>query len=788
MTETGQKQKREFFGHSANDDGNGVPELLRDHLRFVAARAAEFAAAFSGDQQAYAAGILHDLGKYADQFQRRLVDPNERGRDHWSAGAVLLPAACGPLGIVPTLAVAGHHAGLKDLPFSQKALCDELLKHIQQRPDEVTEANRPVLHKRFADDGFRPPCIERGVVPGEAFAADMFDVRMLFSSLVDADFVETEAHFMGDAATPRRPRPEGARLDIDRAIAALDGYVEKMRRRHAGSPMASVRDKLLQGCLNVATSPVGLFTLSAPTGAGKTLAMLAFALHHAKKHELRRIVLVMPFLNIIEQAAGIYRQIFSEANGFDSDTVLEHHSLADRRDEDSQEEDADGNRVTRLLAENWDAPIILTTSVQLLESLMASRPSRCRKLHRLARSVILFDEVQTIPAKLAVPTLATLSRLTEREGPYRSTVVFATATQPAFDSLDGRVREFAAAGWTPTDMVPDVQAIYADSANRVNIQWRHKEPVFLDNLAIELGEMDRVLCIVNLKRHAAGLAEALSEDGLDGVLHLSTSMCPAHRTEVLSEANARLDNGAPVRLVATQCVEAGVDLDFPVVYRALAPLEAIAQAAGRCNRHGGGERGRVVVFKPEDDRGIYPPGYKEAAGATEIFLNGIAAKQDLAEIEIINSPAVLRSYFQQLYDMTGRKSGEQADETNLLEAIRAGDFETTSKLYRLIGQNTINVVVPYDTVAFNELNLELSEAERLTPEFIRRWRRKATMYAVSLIRPKPEAAIWSHLMPVQFSRRREVDNEEADWFFALPGLEYDPLVGLEQKSKEILLA
>ena len=777
--------ERKFWGHSRNDDGNGTPELLRDHLRGVAERAAEFASAFSANEQAHAAGILHDLGKYADQFQRRLIDSSERGRDHWSAGAVLLPAACGSLGIVPALAVAGHHVGLKDLPFERESLCRELLAVFHDHPDDVTESERRVLHERFAADGFRPPGIQEGLLPSGAFASDMLDVRMLFSALVDADFLETEAHFMGDAATPRRPRVEGPGLDVDRAIEALNGYVERMREQHRGEPMAAVRDELMQACIGAASKDVGLYTLAAPTGAGKTLALLAFALHHAKRNGLRRVVLVMPFLNIIEQTALIYRQIFSEEIGFAPNTVLEHHSLSRQSAEDAIEDDS--SRVSRLLAENWDAPVILTTSVQFLESLMSSRPSRCRKLHRLAQSVILFDEVQTIPVKLAVPTLANLSRLAEANGPYRSSVVFATATQPAFECLEKRVQEFAGSGWKPVDIAPHSRRMYGDSAKRVKVQWRHAEPIFLDNVAIELAGLDRVLCIVNLKRHAAALAQALADDDVDGLLHLSTSMCPAHRTEVLRLVDMRLDNGLPLRLIATQCVEAGVDLDFPVVYRALAPMESIAQAAGRCNRHGRERLGRVVVFKPEDERGIYPPGYEEAANATEIFLAHLALNQELDATEIISAPDVLQAYFQSLYDLTGRTTSERSDEAELFSAIRAGDFETTAKLYRLIKQDTVNVVVPYDRSAFNQLNLDLSEADRLTPELIRRWCRNACQHAVSLFRPKPDATIWNHLAPVQFSRRREVDNEEADWFFALPGLEYDSLVGIREPEDNLMI-
>lgn len=782
------KSQAVYYGHSANGDGEGAPELLCDHLGAVARRAAGFATPFGAAEQAYAAGMLHDLGKYADQFQLRLRDPGEPSRDHWAAGAAVLAASYRDLGILPALAVAAHHAGLEDLPFEARTLCSELGRKFEPGSRIVTESNRAILHQRFLADGLELPKVTNGIAPAGNLVADMLDVRMLFSALVDADFLETEAHFAGDAAEPRRPRPAGPELDLDQAIDGLAEVVAAARQKHAGSPMSGVRDRLLADCIAAAASRTGLFTLSAPTGAAKTLALLAFALHHARAHGLRRIVLVMPFLNIIEQTAEVYRSVFSQANGFPPHTVVEHHSLAGRKAQ-TRGEDDDRDPMPRLLAVNWDAPVILTTSVQFLESLMAARSSRCRKLHRLAKSVILFDEVQTIPHKLALATLATLSRLAEPEGPYGTTIVFATATQPAFDSLDERVRPLASGGWRPREIVSDSAATYARAAARVRVSWRHDTEVNLDELAVELAERQRVLCIVNLKRHAVALAEALRDQCIGGVLHLSTNMCPVHRAKVLRKVGSRLKHGKCVRLVATQCVEAGVDLDFPVVYRAMAPLEAISQAAGRCNRHGAGETGEVVVFKPEDERGIYPPGYREAADATEIFLNRLAAEGgSLDRREVINDPAALRAYYRHLYTLTGRSTGQCADEAELLAAIEAGDFETTANLYRLIKEDSISVVVPYDQPAFNRLHAELAEARRMTPEFIRRWRGEATAHCVSLCRPKREAAIWNHLAPVQFSRRREIDNAEAEWFFALSGLEYDKLTGLSGKCQDSWLA
>ena len=390
-----------YLAHSPNDNGAGVPELLRDHLQAVADRAARFAAAFGADEQARAAGLLHDLGKYADQFLRRLSDPREPGRDHWTVGAALLAATARDLGIIPAITIAGHHTGLRQHALAVVGLCREIRDALARNRDDFTETNLGLLGQRFTNDGFTLPEVNCGLTISaqrEQFAADMLDVRMLFSALVDADFLETETHFSGDARTPRRPRPEGPAIDLDKAIAALEEHVERIRRRFHGVPMAAARESLYAQCVGAAACPPGLFSLSAPTGSAKTLAMLAFALHHARSHGLRRVVLVMPFLNIIEQTAAIYRQIFSSERGFDPNTILEHHSLAHCGDRPQSHDEADYDESLRgLLVENWDAPVILTTNVQLLESLMAERPSRCRELHRLAQTGFLFDERQTLP-------------------------------------------------------------------------------------------------------------------------------------------------------------------------------------------------------------------------------------------------------------------------------------------------------------------------------------------------------------------------------------------------------
>lgn len=783
-----------FLGHSENGDGQGLPELLRDHIRAVTNRAEQFGAAFGAGHQARIAGVLHDLGKYADQFQQR-VRGIGAGRDHASAGAIVAANLYRKYGVIPAMAIVAHHIGLGSFKPTDKdwrSFTSEFMSEASK--DRFTSTDLRQLQERFAADGIHLPLpLKAGLVPvdHDSAAADMLDVRMLFSCLVDADFLETEAHFDGDANVPRRPRPDGPPLDVDRAIAALDAHIGRFKP--PTNDLQRARHTLLHACVDAAAMETGLFTLTAPTGTGKTLAMLAFALHHARRHSLRRIVLVMPFLNIIEQTAGIYREIFSEANGFAPNTVLEHHSLARTPQPATNDLEPEHNRPTKkplqqLLAENWDAPIILTTSVQCLESMMSNRTSSCRKLHRLAGSVILFDEVQTIPPKLAKATLATLSRLADSAGPYRATVLFATATQPAFDVLHSQVLPLNVRGWQPREINATAPDMFRIAGRRIRTRWRHQTPISIEALATELATHDQVLCIVNLKRHASAVTEALQRRCADdSVLHLSTNMCPAHRLVVLSKVRDRLNRGEPVRLISTQCVEAGVDIDFPAVYRALAPVDSLCQAAGRCNRHGDrAEPGAFTVFQFEEDgKAQFPPGYAQAINATNAWLTSLAGTCDLDTTDLLNDPDRLRAYFRTLYGSTGRQGSIIADETPIVDAFKAGRFDEVADEYKLIDSNTITVLVPYDRAQFEALRDE-SERGFDDADARKRWRERASKHAVSVYR-NDNSPIWPHLAAVEFYRGVETTNAEADWFVALEGLAYDRIAGLVVPDRSDLI-
>jgi CRISPR-associated endonuclease/helicase Cas3 len=751
------------YAHSANRAG--IQHRLRDHLSSVSRLAGEFAGNEPWADEARLAGLLHDLGKYGDRFQARLRG-EDQGLDHWSQGAWL--ALMEHKAIAAALAIQGHHIGLQ---YLSKDGCSGLnLKTLTlNHPLQLSLSSHCLdeLKTRLAADGLtatQPP----GTVCGMELSSRidrMLDIRLLFSALVDADFLDTEAHFEGED-TGKRYRKPGPDLQPERAAALLLSHIERLQTEtQANSRVAEVRVALRKACLDAAESSTGLFTLTAPTGSGKTLAMLAFALAHARKHGLRRVIMVIPHLSIIEQTAQIYREIF--VPHFGEEYVLEHHSLAgtgaerNRADnEGNQAEDPERRR--RLLAENWDAPLIVTTSVQMLESLFSNRPSTCRKLHRLARSVILFDEVQTLPAALAVPTLAALSHLAKA---HASSIVFATATQPAFSHLHEAVRRHCPAGWQPREIVPQPGALFTP-LKRVTVDWGDPDhPLSWPTLAERLEQHPQTLCIVNLKRHATDLWTLLQERD---ALHLSTHLCPAHRQDVLATVRQRLDQGKPVRLVATQCIEAGVDVDFPVVYRAYAPLDAIIQAAGRCNREGKRkELGRTHVFMPEDER--YPPGggYEQAAQVTQMLLKRLG-KAHMA----LDDPEFIIAYYRELYSIAG--IDEHPKTKALLEHVKAGAFPEIAREYRLIERDTVNILVPYEPYLDEYQRLcELADKSGLT----RDWIRQARPLTVSRFRPKPEDPIWDSLLAVQQFRRGRRDMQE-DWFIYAVKEHYHGMLGL----------
>lgn len=763
-------QLSQYFAHSEN--GYGKWHQLADHLTSVSKIAKEFLQGRSGAEEVALAGLLHDLGKYGDRFQARLRG-EDQGLDHWSQGAWV--ALTEHRAIAAALAIQGHHVGL------QRANTDALRRMNPQSLNQnhpfklaLSDSDYKGLKQRAEADGLLIKTLSQTTLAhqnGMAQAVSaMLDVRLLFSCLVDADFLDTESHFEGDAQG-KRPRPEGLKLDASAALTALDAHVAALRAT-TGAQVAvrQARELLWSAVMHAGQTEPGAFTLTAPTGSGKTLAMLKFALEHAKKHGLKRIILAVPFLTVIEQTARIYRMVF---NAFLDNFVLEHHSLAGLGAE-AEQRDAEGvnERQRRLLAENWDAPIVLTTNVQLLESLFSNRPSSCRKLHNLMDSVILFDEAQSLPQHLAVPTLAALSHLSTA---YRSTVVFATATQPAFDTLNEAVKKHAVQGWQPIEAVPEHPALFA-TLKRVAVRWPETdEKRTWTQLATELRGVDQALVVVNLKRHALALLNELA--GTESVFHLSTNLCAKHRRAVMDRVRDQLAAGLSCRLISTQCVEAGVDVDFPTVFRAMAPLESIAQAAGRCNREGRlneqGRLGEVVVFEPDEEAGWrkrFPTHvYYQATQITQALLKLHDNNLD------INDPEVFRAYYHRLYNVNDPAS-QNAD---LTRAIQELDFVEVAKAYRLIVQDAIQVLVPWADRYDEFLELR-TEADR--QGISANWMRRAQGLAVSVYRTNDGSPAWA--IPAKL-RRGGVSNE----WFVLEGDFYDDTLGLNPpKGEQVFIA
>ncbi|HDR16589.1 MAG TPA: CRISPR-associated helicase Cas3' [Desulfobacteraceae bacterium] len=745
-----------YYSHSENDAG--CKHLAKDHLFSVARLAEKFAGNAKWRSEAALSGLLHDLGKYADSFQARLRG-EEQGLDHWSSGAWV--ALTEYQAVAAALAIQGHHIGLQR--GHREALSGLNPTALGQRHPlhlRLSDSDLERLKVRAGNDKIKLEKPKQCIInPRAIFAtriAEMLDVRMLYSCLVDADFLDTEAHFNGDKQG-KRYRREGSPLDAKTALTALNDFMAVSVRAStkADKNVLRARNDLWDMVSTAAGKDIGLFTLTAPTGSGKTLAMLNFALQHAIRHDLERIVLAVPFLSIIEQTAAIYRAVF---NSFPDNYVLEHHSLAGLGSEEATTDaEADADRARRLLAENWDAPIIITTNVQLLQSLFSNRSSSCRKLHNLMDSVIMFDEAQTLPQSLAVPTLAALSHLSAT---YRATVLFATATQPAFDAMDKSVTRYVATGWRPVEAASEHARLY-DNLRRYKVEWpRPGEKKGWVMLAEEIRKEQQVLCVVNLKKHAYALMEALHDD--NNVFHLSTNLCPLHRRNVLDEIRSRLGSGLPCRMISTQCVEAGVDVDFPVVYRSLAPLDAIAQAAGRCNREGrltdaqGNQRlGQVIVFEPEksgDYRQRYPThAYYQASEVTRAMLAEAERKGDDLDL---NDPDLFRDYYYRLYNI----NNPAAQNRELAAALDTVDFVAVAKEYRLIDQAAIQVLVPYSLHRdrFEELR-QRQEREGISAG----WIREAQVLAVSIFRPHSEHPAWEVLIP---ARLRYGHGASEEWY------------------------
>ena len=555
-----------FYAHSKLDAPKEHWQLLDEHLQNVAIRAAAFAAVFGAGEWGKTAGFLHDAGKATRQFLQRLEGKPVRV-NHSLCGARHAQEQGGIFGILLSYVIAGHHGGLPDGGLQEGQL-HHRLKH-ERLPEDVSP---PAVDIR--PDTLKPPFTSHPEHPGFSLS---FFTRMIFSCLTDADFLDTEAFCTPEKASARNGHPATGLVALR---DALNTHLNAVERKALPSRVNDIRKTVLHDCRARASEPLGLFSLTVPTGGGKTLSSMAFALDHAVTHGLRRVIYAIPFTSIIEQNAKVFSDVFGQ------DNVLEHHCNYKSKDEP---EEHGYDKWRGLAAENWDAPVVVTTNVQFFESLFSNRPSRCRKLHNIARSVIVLDEAQAIPTEYLEPCLCALKELV---GQYGCTVVLCTATQPAVDdaSLPEKVRLHHV-----REIIADPQRLYTDlKRTEVTLAGKLTDAA----LAARLDGHEQVLCIVGTKPQAQAVFTLLQER--EGAFHLSTNMYPEHRRRVLGTIRQRLADRLPCRVVSTSLIEAGVDVDFPVVYRAMAGLDSIAQAAGRCNREGGlPEPGRVVVYEPE---------------------------------------------------------------------------------------------------------------------------------------------------------------------------------------------
>ena len=645
-----------------SEDGMRNQSIL-SHLEGTAVIAERFAKSFGGQEQARTAGLLHDIGKYSDGFQKRLKGGKKV--DHSTAGAKVAMAQKQP---EVAFAIAGHHSGLPDGgsktdTMDSPTLCGRLKKPVEDCDLWKSEVNLPssVTRPPIAQDGF----------------SVSFYTRMLYSCLVDADFLDTEAFMQGKAR-------KGNYASMGQMLERLKEYISPWWA--AETVLNQKRCEILRQCFERGKKESeGLFTLTVPTGGGKTVSSLAFALSHAVAVGKERVIYVIPYTSIIDQTAEVFRKVVGEEN------VIEHHSGADFS---VPEGEADPTLYRKALAtENWDAPLIVTTSVQFFESLYANRPSRCRKLHNLANSVIIFDEAQTLPVPYLRPCVAAIAQLVQF---YHSTTVLCTATQPVLQPLFDEL----ASGLVSREICPDTENLYQFFRRTTLISAGIKTE---KELLSQLGSVPQGLCVVNRRATAQELYQGLEEEGR---FCLTTLLCPADRKRLLEEIRQRLTDGMPCRVVSTSLIEAGVDVDFPAVWREEAGLDSIFQTAGRCNREGkrATEDSKVTIFSLESQ--TVPAMIQQNVDATRSVFSRF---DDPAE------PAAIESYFQFFLTLKGNAA---LDSQNVLEAFHHGmqgvlfPFSSVAEKFHLIENQTVTIYLPVGEGAELVNQLKLGYATR----------------------------------------------------------------------------
>jgi CRISPR-associated endonuclease/helicase Cas3 len=773
-----------FWAHTRVDVATGQIEshTLSTHLTGVAEYASTFARDF-GPHWAHLAGLWHDLGKFRSGFQSyiRLTGdahiegklPKSSDKTHSAAGALhAMKAFRNRFGAdgeraarVLAYVIAGHHAGLADWVAG---LDDRLLG--TRAPDSTREyeqalaaciAGDPDILRLSADfDLRREFAAIPGLRSGNPLACALW-IRMLFSALVDADFLDTEA-FMSESKSQVRTgfAPLSVyQRQLDEHLEAKATEVAAQGR--AADPVMLARSDVLRQCREKATRLAGVFSLNVPTGGGKTLSSLAFALSHAVARGRRRVIYAIPYTSIIEQTADVFAGIFGR------DAIVEHHSQADTDDKTETAR-------TRLACENWDAPLVVTTNVQLFESLFAARTSRCRKLHNIVGSVIVLDEAQLLPPEFLQPILDTLHLLVAH---YGVTVLLCTATQPTLTDTARFDPRQSLRGLPPPLRIVDDEAALFQTLDRVHIEWPVdlQAPLSTTELAARLAGHECVLAIVNSRNDAAEIVAALDAQTDGTTLHLSAAMCGQHRADVIGDIRERLaarragSDARPLRVVSTQLVEAGVDIDFPVVYRSLAGLDSIAQAAGRCNREGllpDNEKGHVVVFVRDIPSPLH--GVRAAAQATRSTL----ADKRPPMLE----PEAFERYFPLYY-----AGFESRDHRGIVEHLRNNadlsfDFRSAADKFRLVDdEDQASVIVPYESPSPEARSIRMLAASLRRGDTDRWLLRALQRYTVNARRK--QVAVWQ--------QRGDVLEVQPGLFLLIDELRYDARYGVLPEGRSL---
>ena len=616
-------------------------QTLKDHLCGTAELAGYFAGRFGKADWGYACGMLHDIGKYSLAFQDKIKNNSNRQVDHSTAGA----KACfekGGMYSFMSYCIAGHHSGLPDYGISSDLGNAPTLQGRKRKRIEDCGAYKSEIHiPEIKTLPFDPKNS-----PDPDFSLSVF-IRMLYSCLVDADFLDTE-YFMKEGRTQRETGEEPSVL------------LEKLKKHVAGwllnedtETVNGRRTEILRHCFECGHKERGIFQLTVPTGGGKTIASLAFALQHAVENQLDRVIYVIPYTSIIEQNAAVFRKILGEQN------VLENHYNVDY-------ESTEELKPMQLASENWDKPVVVTTNVQFFESLFANKSSKSRKLHNIANSVIIFDEAQMLPTDYLKPCIAVMEELAAN---FRSSIVLCTATQPALSPFFQRKMPV-------TELCPRVEEQFR-FFERVTFQ--NIGTISEDELIEKLQKEEQALCIVNTKKRAQRLYQKMKGEG---VFHLSTAMYPKHRRRVLDKIRRLVKDGKRCILISTSLVEAGVDLDFCTVYRQLAGVDSMIQAAGRCNREGkrAAQDSFAYLFQFEEKE--YVPGQQ---------LQIDVSKMLLSEGEDISSLHRIEKYFEALYHFRG----ESLDKKKIFEEFKDKryNFAKAAKEFKLIEENTLTVFI-----------------------------------------------------------------------------------------------